>query len=1114
MTDTITINKQVKINNIAIKITKKLYQKDYFKIFEAEDSSKSNILYHLHFYSIPVDSSYERTKCLQELYLYREINHKNIIKLKAYQETTVNKITYFYFLLDSLNCIPLQNLANFTNLENFHNFPEVKIWQIMYDVVQALNYLHYHKYIHRNVTLDSIFLCNDGCYKLGALRNAVNYQNLKNTPSNYLFSRNEKINIDTKIEETVFTLSNQVSIEYRCPEYINPLSISYMTEKVDIFSLGVVIFYLMFNHNPFNYLKSFNNSVREIVMRKNNNYFSLPLLEILIKMLTLDPEQRYSAAQILDFIESKITKGDLKYFTKVNIHDEINKIRVFNNSNYSLIDEAYKKLINLAMNCKFDQENSTRFYIVKMTEINTGIDTRIKIIKALSRKLWLLNDSNDERSHYFSKIFNHITFLPILYDSTLCQIALSSLDHILFLMPNIFKGNNEICYYLDFLSSVWIKRVTQGEQYAGFLSKYSELIKNKIKYFSKYTFIEANYTITSSNIEELAKNSNITILIHKGFITDTLSLYSSLCQQFNILVQSVQMKQDNCTTTDIIDFSYQILNEQIVTISKLNFIIIFAFKNYLSNEKYKSCVFDSRYFEITKKIREITDIQIKNRKSRNCKFLFFEIQLSFISTLESITERLKHFPNDNFNLKQFFEDPKNLCSYGLHSSVKKLIENNNFDNYNFKSIEKEAIVTDFKKSTSMKNEIVDSLKFLSNQGTILNNNTTSFYNTNKPIKVNTQKTDYSNNNKSSPFAFQTKKLDNFKLKDIYSEVSKNLNDYFSESNLTSQSSKNENSKSFCFSSGKSIEKTTPIKSNQPELEFEKIAKEINPQFLNMNLKNNINSRNRSNTTNQPQEMFPNTINNNIINSKNSRNNTSTIIDNNHFNKSLMNMIYSNNQNQQQSQSRNSFNTSNINMFKTISNIPSNTMNSNLSNNGNINIYNISNDYNNINYIKKINSSIQQDLGGMATSFVQKEASKRANYIINSKDIEIGKQIGFGGTSEVFKGIYRDSEVAVKKLRIMDLKDDKIKEFKREVQSLSMMRHPYLVLFMGAIAENDNISIVTEFCAGGTLFNLLHNKNLVFQWELRVRILYDIAVGINFLHTNNPPVIHRDLKSLK
>ena len=160
----------------------------------------------------------------------------------------------------------------------------------------------------------------------------------------------------------------------------------------------------------------------------------------------------------------------------------------------------------------------------------------------------------------------------------------------------------------------------------------------------------------------------------------------------------------------------------------------------------------------------------------------------------------------------------------------------------------------------------------------------------------------------------------------------------------------------------------------------------------------------------------------------------------------------------------------------------------------------------------MNKTFHKDITKLANSIIRNEENKKSNYIINSKDITIEKQIGFGGTSEVYKGIYRGSEVAVKKLRIIDVKDEKIKEFKREIQSLSLMRNPHLILFMGAIAEPSNISIVTEYCSGGTLFNLLHT-NIIFPWSLRIKMLHDISIGMNFLHTNNPPVIHRDLKSL-
>lgn len=35
---------------------------------------------------------------------------------------------------------------------------------------------------------------------------------------------------------------------------------------------------------------------------------------------------------------------------------------------------------------------------------------------------------------------------------------------------------------------------------------------------------------------------------------------------------------------------------------------------------------------------------------------------------------------------------------------------------------------------------------------------------------------------------------------------------------------------------------------------------------------------------------------------------------------------------------------------------------------------------------------------------------------------------------------------------------------------------------------------------------------VLAWPLRLRILYEIALGVNFLHNMNPPLVHHDLKT--
>lgn len=181
---------------------------------------------------------------------------------------------------------------------------------------------------------------------------------------------------------------------------------------------------------------------------------------------------------------------------------------------------------------------------------------------------------------------------------------------------------------------------------------------------------------------------------------------------------------------------------------------------------------------------------------------------------------------------------------------------------------------------------------------------------------------------------------------------------------------------------------------------------------------------------------------------------------------------------------------------------------------NINIINIVKNYNISNVVPK-KKQPQPKIDKLASDFLKGEFCKpHFQFLISSKDIKLGKNIGFGGSSEVFIGNYRGTEVAVKRLRILEVNNENLKEFKREVSSLSILRHPNLVLFMGAIAEPNNICIVTEYCSGGTLFNILHQRQeLILSWGLRLKILLEIATGMNFLHTNEPPIIHRDLKSL-
>ncbi|KAK8563435.1 hypothetical protein V6N12_035581, partial [Hibiscus sabdariffa] len=130
------------------------------------------------------------------------------------------------------------------------------------------------------------------------------------------------------------------------------------------------------------------------------------------------------------------------------------------------------------------------------------------------------------------------------------------------------------------------------------------------------------------------------------------------------------------------------------------------------------------------------------------------------------------------------------------------------------------------------------------------------------------------------------------------------------------------------------------------------------------------------------------------------------------------------------------------------------------------------------------------------------------------DLVLRERIGAGSFGTVHRAEWNGSDVAVKILMEQDLYAERFKEFLREVAIMKRLRHPNIVLFMGAVTQPPNLSIVTEYLSRGSLFRLLHKPGVreVLDERRRLSMAYDVAKGMNYLHRHNPPIVHRDLKS--
>lgn len=132
--------------------------------------------------------------------------------------------------------------------------------------------------------------------------------------------------------------------------------------------------------------------------------------------------------------------------------------------------------------------------------------------------------------------------------------------------------------------------------------------------------------------------------------------------------------------------------------------------------------------------------------------------------------------------------------------------------------------------------------------------------------------------------------------------------------------------------------------------------------------------------------------------------------------------------------------------------------------------------------------------------------------IEWESLTVGEQIGQGSCGTVYHGFWVGSDVAIKVFAEQENTLELLEDFRKEVAIMKRLRHPNVVLFMGAVLSPQHLSIVTEFLPRGSLFRLLHRNTPGMDWRRRVRMALDVARGMNYLHNLNPPIVHRDLKS--
>ena len=138
--------------------------------------------------------------------------------------------------------------------------------------------------------------------------------------------------------------------------------------------------------------------------------------------------------------------------------------------------------------------------------------------------------------------------------------------------------------------------------------------------------------------------------------------------------------------------------------------------------------------------------------------------------------------------------------------------------------------------------------------------------------------------------------------------------------------------------------------------------------------------------------------------------------------------------------------------------------------------------------------------------------KKENAIIHkkkniAKEYTLGKTLGKGAFGQVRLGVHKPTK-QVRAIKIMKKAKVNLEDLLSEISILSKLTHPSIMQIYEIFEDNVNIYIVSEYCKGGELFDIISKKGSFTEKEACI-IMKQILSAVCYSHQRG--IVHRDLK---
>eukprot|EP00731_Ephydatia_muelleri_P034271 Em0053g17a len=160
--------------------------------------------------------------------------------------------------------------------------------------------------------------------------------------------------------------------------------------------------------------------------------------------------------------------------------------------------------------------------------------------------------------------------------------------------------------------------------------------------------------------------------------------------------------------------------------------------------------------------------------------------------------------------------------------------------------------------------------------------------------------------------------------------------------------------------------------------------------------------------------------------------------------------------------------------------------------------------------QQIRLQVQQTDERAARADQQIPDYKKSSWRVERDEIEeTGEEpLGVGGWGEVRVATFHGARVAAKFIHTAIISPHNINLFLREMHMAASVRHPNLLLFIGASLDDNKPVILTELMPTN-----LRSIIVALPQDHVITIGIDVARGLNYLHLMRPdPIIHRDVSS--